>query len=337
VSYILETDAKEVVSRLANLDVSGSSVILTGASGVIGISLIAALNELARSGRGPELIVAVSKQNTPRKTSASSAHIEYQTMDLIKSGWKQLLPRADFVIHAAGYGQPAKFMADPLTTLKLNTFVTAELIDCLSPHGRFLFASSSEIYSGLTGSSPTETETGTTTPSHPRAPYIEAKRCGETICNAVLGQRNCHINARIALAYGPGAYPDDERVLYSFIRQALNGKVVRVKGAGLARRTYCYVSDMSEVLLKLLFNRDCYGTYNVGGVSEISIRDLAAMVADLTDADLVLDADDDTVLGAPNEVRLDLRKMQSETGKSSYVSLVDGLSRTIQWWKETYL
>lgn len=335
-SRIVESDAQDVGRRLEHLDVSGSTLILTGASGVIGLSLLTVLNEMIRRGKGPERLIAISKQNTPLTNYALEDTIEFCKLDLVKSGWKQSLPRADYVIHAAGYGQPARFLADPLTTLKLNTWTTMELLECLNSQGRFLFASSSEIYSGLNGSAPTELESGTTTPSHVRAPYIEAKRCGETICNASLGGSNRHINARIALAYGPGAQKNDQRVLYTFVRQALEQGVIRVKGTGTARRTYCYVSDTTEVLLRLLFNSSASGTYNVGGVSTTSIRNLAETIASIASVDVYFDEDDGAAAGAPSDVQLDLTRIRIELTKDSYVSLEEGVVRTLEWWKEAY-
>lgn len=246
------------------------------------------------------------------------------------------LPEADMIIHAAGYAQPSKFMANPVATIQVNTSATIALLKRLRKDGKFLFISSSEIYSGLKKPVLSETDIGLTTPSHPRAAYIEGKRCGEAICNAFRTQGLHVLSARLAHAYGPGTRKHDKRALNSFIEQALCQRTIKLLDAGTAVRTYCYVADAVELLWQILL----YGkepVYNVGGRSTVTIADLARMIAEMTDATVIFPPTQAEIAGAPEEVCLDLTKVETEFGKTEYVGLEEGIRRTIEWQRELYL
>ena len=110
------------------------------------------------------------------------------------------------------------FTKHKLDTIAVNTSFLLKLFKYLKPNGKFLYISSSEVYSGATPSH-TEEMIGTTTPQHPRACYIEGKRCGEAICTAYREQGYYVKIARLALAYGPGTKAHDTRVINEFIEK----------------------------------------------------------------------------------------------------------------------
>jgi UDP-glucuronate decarboxylase len=180
-----------------------------------------------------------------------------------------------------------------------------------------------------------ESDIGTTTPLHPRASYIEGKRGGETICNAYRSKGVRAVSARLALAYGPGTRKNDKRALNSFIEKALCQKRIELMDAGKAIRTYCYVSDAVE----LMWQAALHGTqpvYNIGGHSTVTIGELAKLVGKITNVPVSFPATQSEVAGAPEEVRLDLTRPETEFRKSNYVSLEDGLRATIEWQRELY-
>ncbi len=237
----------------------------------------------------------------------------------------------DYIIHAGGYGQPIKFSEDKVHTIEINTKTTIDLFSKLKPNGKFLFVSTAEVYSGAP-SPHTEAMIGTTTPQHPRACYIEGKRCGEAICMAYREQGYDVKIARLALAYGSGTKQGDTRVLNQFIEQALTTKEIKLKDKGEATRTYCYVDDACEMMLDILF----YGTqpvYNVGGESTVTIKDLAQKIADLTGSRVTLG--DNGLPGAPDDVKLSLGLVLTEFPRK-FVSLEEGLERTIRYQKKLY-
>jgi nucleoside-diphosphate-sugar epimerase len=243
-------------------------------------------------------------------------------------------PSADIIIHAAGYAQPEKFMADPLNTIKVNTDLTRHLFSALNPGGTFLFCSSTEVYSGFPYSA-MEEDIGTTTPQHPRAAYIEGKRCGEAIVEAFRRNGVKASSARIATVYGPGTQKSDSRALNQFIEQALTQKRITLRDKGDAVRTLCYVSDMAEMLWSIAL-RGTQSVYNVGGTTVTSIWQLAQKIAEKTGAELVIPDHDTISISGPREVHVDLTRIRNEFGKTEYISLDDGLDKTIAYQRGIY-
>jgi nucleoside-diphosphate-sugar epimerase len=245
----------------------------------------------------------------------------------------------DYVVHAAGYGQPDKFQANPFTTILLNSFSLIYLLNKIGQQGRLLYCSSSEIYSGLSSRIFDERQIGTSSPQHPRAGYIESKRIGEAICsqfNSQKSERKRVISARIALAYGPGFKLSDSRVLNNFIDKALIEKRINLLDTGKSKRTYCYIGDTVEMCLKLLIygNED---VYNVGGISSISIRKLAEMIGQITSVPVQYpETDENKKIGSPNHVKLDMTKTIKFCGKAEFTNLEQGLEKTIKW-RKSYL
>ncbi len=242
-----------------------------------------------------------------------------------------ILEPFDYIIHAAGYGQPIRFSEDRLKTIDINTRTTKFLFNFLKRDGGFLFVSTSEIYSGA--KSPyKETDIGTTSPQHPRACYIEGKRCGEAICMAYEEEGYDVKIARLALAYGPGTKKGDTRVINQFIESALVNKSIIMKDSGSAIRTYCYVDDVVTQLLNILFHGK-QTVYNVGGFSRVTIKDLAHSIARMTDAAVM--EGDKSLDGAPDDVALDMTRYISEFG-GTFTQFGDGLLKTIEYQKELY-
>lgn len=238
----------------------------------------------------------------------------------------------DYIIHGAGYGQPARFISDGWSTIKVNTQTTKELLERLNTDGSFLYISTSEVYSGHL-SPHIEEMIGTTTPQHPRACYIEAKRCGEAICSAYRKNYDVKI-ARLALAYGPGTKKGDTRVINQFIEQSLNRDII-LKDDGSAIRTYIYVSDAVEMMLNILF-KGTQDVYNVGGDSETTIKDLAMTIARKQGYGIVVGKVDKPLVGAPESVKLDISRYENEFGKMKFISLSEGLYKTIEYQKQLY-
>ena len=326
---------RETAAAFRHIDFSrlfGKSLLVTGATGLIGSYLLETVRWLNRE-KGADIQLLILSHNGLPSHLTHFSEIPWATIltgDLSDGEWRRKLPATDFMIHAAGYGQPGKFTSDPAKTLALNTAATLDLLDRLRSGGSFLFISTSELYSGLQKSAYTEGDIGTTTPMHPRACYIEGKRCGETACMAYRLRGVDAKCARLALAYGPGTRADDKRVMNEFIKKALIDRKIRMLDSGKAMRTYCYVTDAVEYMWQILL----HGTepvYNVGGHSETSIAGLAKEIGEITGAAVEFPPADKDLIGAPASVRLDMNKAEKEFQKTDYVSLYDGLTRTIAW------
>lgn len=324
---------KELSETLAyhSPDFSGKDVLVTGGSGIIGNYLGSYLSNLPKSLR-PSTVTLTSKSGV--FPSSVDPMIKILKMDLTSASEMNKLNKYDSIFHAAGYGQPGKFLLDPIKTLSLNTWVTESLITKTNISGDFIFFSSSEVYSGLDSNSLTENEIGSSNTNHPRAPYIEGKRTGEALTH--IAATSMGINAkslRIALIYGPGAKSDDERVMYSFMRQALEKNEINLKDPGTAIRTYGYVLNaISQIIAVTKFGEN--GIYNIGGTSKITILELAKLIATITGARLNVPTEKTTyMLGAPTHVELNLKKVLSLDHQPPMVDLKVGLQRTIEWMK----
>ena len=333
---VIARDAAQICHRVNLEGLEGKTILITGASGLLGTYFLATLAHLKQNGVQVKAIAQAHSQPAPH------------TAEIIQRGGFQLaqvnvaahaecssLPEADVIIHSAGYAQPLVFMANPAATYQLNTTATITLLQKLKPGGSFLFLSSTEVYNGITNKLVTEADIGTTNPTHPRACYIEGKRGGETICHAFRNQGIHATAARLAMTYGPGTRKGDKRALNSFIEQALGQGKIDLMDAGKAIRTYCYVSDAVEVMWQAAL----HGTqpvYNIGGHSTVTIGELAKLVGQFVGVPVWFPAQSVEVAGAPEEVRLDLTRPETEFQKTSYVGLEDGLRATIEWQRQLY-
>ena len=240
--------------------------------------------------------------------------------------------RFDYIIFCAGYGQPKKFLAHPVETLRVNTEGVAQAISKLYPGGKFLFLSSSEIYSGSRHIPHTEDDVGTTKPDHVRACYIEGKRGGEAVVHAMRGSGVDAKIARVSLAYGPGTKKDDSRVLNILIRRAITEGKVWLEDRGDALRGYCYIDDAAEMLLTILLTGK-QATYNVGGVETLSIEDVGRAIADTAGVPFEMTASAPLV-GAPAIVEISMDRYVSEFGPRRWIPFSEGIRRTVKWQKE---
>jgi UDP-glucuronate decarboxylase len=210
--------------------------------------------------------------------------------------------------------------------------VLAELLDQCS--GRFLFVSSSEVYSGLPASQQIETQIGTTGPTHPRAPYIEAKRFGETL--TLHGSKPVQTAnvARLSLAYGPGTRLDDQRVLNELILRGIAQHKVELRGGSDQLRSYIFIEDAVYYLLKILLLGDG-GIYNVGGLETITLGELAVQIGRVlgVEAQLNEDMSIPTAAGAPTAVGVDMKKTLNLAGVFDHYPLNLGLRATVDWYR----
>ena len=331
INIIIE-DSKKVLANTNFSSFKNKSILLTGASGLIGTYLLASLYNILTSTNLKLKVNIAIHSDLPEFLRPLTELLKCRVYqgDITSRDFCKSLPKVDFIIHGAGYGQPGKFMEDPIKTLQINTTSTLDLFEHLSKEGSLLFLSSSEVYSGLTKGSFKESQIGNTITTHPRACYIEGKRTGETICNEY---RKLGINAksaRVSLVYGPGTRPKDARVLNNFIEKALTFGKIELLDQGEAKRTYCYVTDAVEMLWDiLLFGRDAI--YNVGGESRTTIKGLAKLIAKEIGVPVYFPEKSNDLVGAPDDVYLDLTKLKSEFKKTKFVSLRDGIKNTINW------
>jgi nucleoside-diphosphate-sugar epimerase len=324
---IIFEDAKEVINALDFSSLDGAKIMITGATGLIGTHLLASLCLLKESGYHLEVM---GQYNSPPE--------EFTKEIAYRGGFyltRVLSVTADAIIHAAGYAQPLKFVNNPAETIRLNTTVTQDLIQRLRTGGRFLFLSSSEVYNGNTKQVVTEDDIGTTTPYHPRACYIEGKRCGEAICDAYRNAGVRAVSARLGATYGPGTRRHDKRVINSLIEQALTTGKIERKFPGNDVRSYCYVSDAIKMLWQILL-KSTYPVYNVSSGEWASVSDIASHIGHITNAKVLPPKSLLELNGSAKNPILSMERIDGEFEELPQLSLYSGLRRTIEWQKGLY-
>ncbi len=332
---IITEDTAKIHRSIDFNELNGKTFILTGASGLIGTYFLTILEELISKGMKIN-VFAMTQSKLPEYLGDFYKNINFIQGDLTDPEIIVALSSADYIIHAAGYGQPGRFMEDQIKTIELNTTATLNLFKKLKKGGKFLFISTSEVYSGLPHPSFKETEIGTTNTNHPRSCYIEGKRCGEAIVNAYRQKGVNAKSARLSLAYGPGTKPGDARAINSFIYRGIKEGKITLMDQGEAKRTYCYVADAVEIMWNILF-KGVDPIYNVGGFSKTTIGELAKKIGSSLNVPVLFPSTSiNTLSGAPEDVSLDMSKVEKEFNKKEFVSLDEGLSKTIEWQKNLY-
>lgn len=332
---LLLADGAVVAEAVGLACLEGKRVAISGATGLIGTTLLASL--AAARGQGIRFDLSLVLRSQPVGEVAQLAEMcgaQIIQADLSESRVNLGLP-ADVLIHAAGASAPLQFMKRPLEALTIGACATLQLLKAVASGGRFLFVSSTEVYSGLDGRVATEADIGTTTPLHPRASYIEGKRAGETACIAARSEGVNAVAARVGMTYGPGTRPRDTRVINRLIEQALCSGRVELLDSGEAVRSLCYVTDTVELLWRAVLDGKA-PIYNIASPSETTIRELGRRVCSLTDAELVIPQSAKSIPGAPGMVVVDVSRATGEFGKADWVSIEEGLFRTLAWQRLLY-
>lgn len=237
----------------------------------------------------------------------------------------------DYVLHFASAASPVDYVAHPIQTLKAGALGTWISLGLAKAKGaRFLLASTSEVYGDPQVSPQPEEYWGHVNPVGARSCYDEAKRFAEAMTMAYHRYHSVNTGiVRIFNTYGPRNRPDDGRVIPTFITQALRGEPVTIHGDGTQTRSFCYIADLVEGIIRLM-RSDLHEPVNLGNPEELRIVDLARLVLELTGSrgPLVhrpLPHDD------PKQRRPDITRARTLLGWEPRVPLRDGLTRTLEW------
>jgi dTDP-glucose 4,6-dehydratase len=252
----------------------------------------------------------------------------------------------DAVMHFASPASPVDYLRLPIQTLKVGSLGTHNALGLAKARGaRFLLASTSEVYGDPEMSPQAEDYWGRVNPVGPRGVYDEAKRFAEALTLAYHRTHNLDTRiARIFNTYGPQMRPYDGRVISNFIVQAIHGEDLTIYGDGTQTRSFCYVSDLVEGIIRLLLHsaqreesslKPCeviHQPVNLGNPAEISIAETAAIIIRLTQSSSrivhhPLPVDD------PRCRRPDISRARNLLGWEPHVSLEDGLGQTIDYFR----
>ena len=242
----------------------------------------------------------------------------------------------DRIFNLACPASPVHYQYNPIKTTKTSVMGA---INCLGlakrVRARILQASTSEVYGDPDVHPQPESYRGNVNPIGPRACYDEGKRCAETLFFDYHRENGVDIRViRIFNTYGPRMCPDDGRVVSNFIVQALKGEDITLYGDGSQTRSFCYVDDLVEGMIRIMEQEDSVGPINLGNPSEFTIKQLAEKVLEKTGSDsrlieAALPEDD------PTQRRPDISLVKSLTDWTPQIELDEGLDKTIAYFKKT--
>ncbi|WP_149537404.1 UDP-glucuronic acid decarboxylase family protein [Siccirubricoccus phaeus] len=247
-----------------------------------------------------------------------------------------LYVEVDEIWNLACPASPIHYQHNPVQTVKTSVHGAINMLGLAKRTGaKILQASTSEVYGDPAVHPQPEEYRGNVNPIGIRSCYDEGKRCAETLFFDYHRQNGVNIRvARIFNTYGPRMHPNDGRVVSNFIVQALRGEAITLYGDGSQTRSFCYVDDLIEGLIRLMdAPDDVIGPVNIGNPGEFSIRELAEQVRRLTGSSSPfelrpLPADD------PMQRRPDITRARRLLGWEPQVPLAEGLARTIAYFTE---
>lgn len=300
-------------------------VLVTGAAGFLGSHLCDRL--LADGHR------VVGMDNMLTGSPANLAHLKrhphFQFVLHDVTHFLELEGPVDGVLHFASPASPVDYLEFPIQTLKVGSLGTHKALGLSKAKGaRFLLASTSEVYGDPQVHPQPESYWGHVNPVGPRGVYDEAKRFAEALTMAYHRYHKLDTRiVRIFNTYGPRMRPNDGRVVSNFIVQALHGEPLTVYGDGSQTRSFCFVDDLIEGIVRL-FERGGPEPTNLGNPHEFTVRELAGLVLQLTGSrssvvERPLPTDD------PKVRQPDISRARATLGWEPQVSLEEGLRRTI--------
>jgi UDP-glucuronate decarboxylase len=306
---------------------SQQRILVTGGAGFLGSHLIDRLLDAGHD------VVCADNLFTGTKRNIAHLHGHPRFEFLRHDVTFPLYVEVDRIFNLACPASPIHYQRDPVQTTKtsvhgaINMLGLAKRLQC-----RILQASTSEVYGDPSMHPQREEYWGNVNPVGVRSCYDEGKRCAETLFFDYHRQHGLEIKvARIFNTYGPRMHPNDGRVVSNFIVQALRGDPITIYGDGSQTRSFCFVDDLVEGLLRLMDSPPgCTGPVNVGNPNEFTILELAQKVIALTGSrsqllKLPLPSDD------PVQRQPDITLAREQLGWAPTVQLDEGLKRTIAY------
>ena len=346
----IHTKAKKEFEAL-----SGNTILFTGANGFLGYYFIKSILFWNDTYPGKKITLC-ALDNFPAgipKWLPKRSDLKILKKDItryIGSGQS-----FDYIIHAASIASPIFYRKYPIETINANVQGLYNILNYTvsrkktkNPVKGLLFFSSSEIYGDPTeGNIPTpETYRGNVSCTGPRACYDESKRFGETLCVNYSSVHNLPIKiARPFNNYGPGLKITDGRVIPDLANDILSNKDITLLSEGSPRRTFCYVADAIVGYIKLLIQGKQGESYNIGVEKpEISIFDLAEKIQALAKKNfgysgkIIMKGSDDKNYLTDNPQRRcpQINKAKQDLGYNPEITLDEGLSRTLLWYKQSF-
>ncbi len=302
-----------------------ATCLVTGGAGFLGSHLC---DELLQRGNRVVCVDSLETGSLRNVEHIRSPDFDFRNVDIIDPYFVD--EPIDFVYHLASPASPIDYLRLPLHTLKVGSYGTHHTLGLAKKHrARFLIASTSEVYGDPKVHPQPESYWGHVNPIGPRGVYDEAKRYAEALTMAYHRQQGVDTAiVRIFNTYGPRMRPHDGRAIPTFLRQALQDRPITVFGDGQQTRSFCFVSDLVDGLIRLA-ESGYHDPVNIGNPNEFTLLELAETVIEVTGSrsQIVYEAlpTDDPQVRQP-----DITLARGLLGWEPQVSLREGLQRTIE-------
>ena len=311
-------------------------ILITGGAGFIGSHLV---DRLLADGHA---VVALDNLFTGhlRNIAHLAGHERFRFIKHDVTEYIYIEGKVDTILHLASLPSPVDYLREPIKTLKVGALGTHKALGLARAHqAMFLLASTSEVYGDPQVHPQPESYWGNVNPIGPRGVYDESKRFAEAMTMAYhryhgIDTRIC----RIFNTYGPRMRVDDGRVVTNFVAQGLRGEPLTVYDDGSRTRSFCYVSDLVDGIVRLLASREIEPV-NLGNPSEMTVLEFARTVQRLTGgtSDIVfVSPKDERTKDDPHTRQPDISRARRVLQWEPQVGLEEGLRRAIDYFRELF-
>ena len=304
-------------------------VLVTGGAGFLGSFLCEQLIQQGHDVLALDNLFTGNKRNIAHLLD--NRNFEFIRHDVVEP----ILLEVDWIFNLACPASPVHYQYNPVKTIKTSILGAINMLGLAKRvKARILQASTSEIYGDPEVHPQTEDYWGSVNPIGPRSCYDEGKRVAETLMSDYRRQNGVDTRIiRIFNTYGPRMHPEDGRVVSNFIVAALRNEPLVLYGDGQQTRSFCYVSDLIEGILRMMQQENCPGPINLGNPGEFTIRELAEQVVELTNARSQITyqpaREDD-----PGRRRPNIQLAREQLDWEPTVPLKEGLRHTIHYFDE---
>lgn len=303
-------------------------ILVTGGAGFLGSHLCDRLIE-----RGDE-VICVDNFFTGQKINIEHL-LQHPRFELLRHDIVEpLTVEVEQIYNLACPASPIHYQRNPIKTIKTSTVGMVNMLGLSKRvNARLLQASTSEIYGDPQVHPQPESYWGNVNPIGPRSCYDEGKRVAETLCMDYHRQNGIDIRiVRIFNTYGPRMHPDDGRVVSNFIMQAIQNQPITIYGDGSQTRSFCYVDDMIDGLIKMM-DSDTIGPINLGNPEEASVKTLAEKIIELTGSTSTIDTQE-LPTDDPQRRQPDISQAERILHWQPTISLKEGLTKTIDYFRK---
>jgi len=288
-SNVFEQDIKNIIKDFDMSVFDGKTVLVTGATGLLGKLCVRSLLE---SGFNTQVIALVRNEDKARSIFSESKRLTYLIQDINQR--IQTERRVDYIIHTANSTSSKDFVEKPVETIYTIFNGTRNVLEFAKNKKitGMVYLSSLEVYGTPTKEDVTENDYGFIDILNPRSSYSEGKKMAENLCAAYASEYNVPVKiARLAQTFGAGVSKDDNRVFAQFAKSVINGQNIILHTKGETKRNYCYTTDAVRAIFTVLTKGEPNNAYNIANKDTyISIADMAKMLEnDSTKVEFMID------------------------------------------------